>query len=456
MNKGTYAKSVLLMSLMYVSLACADRPDGQENPILILTRTGVQSWQASYDFDKAVDALDFHQPAGDYRQSSWRLPEEFDLSLENGHEVLRRTDDASFRKFSVDITTYDKLWGGHVPFNTFSDGGVSVYTGLFTADAYRGNERLSISPYFEFRPRANEHVIVDGQISAKPFVWQPKNDRVAAFVYFGPATPLVSQDVIAVVDPQTPAWFRTGLESFLPKSFDTFAQQFRDGLPRKATVLVSARFDDGNTGYSWKGGASKEQIQMRLRGLQLQQPNPEFASQQLKFLAHEAAHLWQARAASTGPTAWIHEGGADALALLVVHEHGVWTAADLARAHAEARRSCTRELSATPLSEAGEIGSEPAYYNCGLVIAAATEAAVATYAPDASLFDFWRELITQAESLDRTYTLQAYLAALESMNVSQTFRDQLVHFVTAHHDDPEDAVQKLQAAALTGRPPSDL
>lgn len=455
MNIGSRAQICFLLSLAYVSLAGADRPMDQSNPTLVLTRTDAQSWQASYEFDKAVDALDFHQPAGDYRQSSWQLSDGFGLFLENGHEVLRRTDGAPFRKFSVDIKTYDQLWGGHVPFNTFSDGGVSVYTGLFTADAYRGDERLGVSPYFEFRPRANEHVIVDGQISAEPFVWQPESDRVAAFVYFGPATPLVSSDVIAVVDPQTPVWFRNGLESFLPKTFNTYAQQFRFGLPRKATVLVSARFDDGNTGYSWKGGARKEQIQMRLRGLQLQQPNPAFASQQLKFLAHEAAHLWQARVSSTGPTAWIHEGGADALALLVVQELGVWTAAEVKQAHADARRICSKELAATPLSEAGEIGSEPAYYACGLVIAATTEAAITAQEASASLFDFWHELITQAEALDRTYTLEAYLAALEGMNVTQAFRDHLAHFVTALHDDPDEAIRKLKAAALAGMPSYD-
>lgn len=455
MNRDAQAISALLLSLTLIGVAWADRSVDSEYSTLVLTRTGAQSWQAHYSFNQALDALDFHQPAGDYRRSSWRLPDGFSLSLENGHEVIRRTDGESFRGFSVDITTYDELWGGHVPFNTFSDGGVSVYTGLFTADAYRGNEYLSVSPRFEFRPRAKEHVIVDGQISDGPFAWQPESDRVAAFVYFGPATPLVSSDVIAVVDPQTPAWFRTGLESFLPQAFDTYARQFHFGLPRKATVLVSARFDDGNTGYSWKGGARKEQIQMRLRGLQLQQPNPAFASQQLKFLAHEAAHLWQSKVASTGPTAWIHEGGADALALLVVQELGVWTAAEVAGAHSNARRTCANELAAAPLSEAGEYGSEPAYYACGLVIAAATEDAINTQKAGTSLFDFWRELIIQAESLDRTYTLPAYLAALESMNVVQPFQDQLAHFVTTHHEDPNEAIQQLQAAASAETPAPD-
>lgn len=234
-----------------------------------LTKASADRWALAYELSRPFSALGFGSPIGDLRAEAWRPEEGFELSVVDGTERLARPDGASFDRVSLELRTYDEIIPKqYVPFNAFSDGGVSVYTGFLTAEGRDADGGVELATTFVFVPAEGEAVVIGGVRREGTTTW-PDPDGSPAFVYFGPARPIESPSLIAIVDPATPELARSRFEAFLPTVFAYLSERFGRRLSRRPTVLISARFDDGDQGRSIKGGALDGQIQVRLRGEQV-------------------------------------------------------------------------------------------------------------------------------------------------------------------------------------------
>lgn len=411
-----------------------------------LERLDGERWSLAYTLSRSVDALDLGPAVGELRGAAWRPEEGFEIVADEDGERLRRRDGASFEAVTLELATWDELVPKqYVPFNTFSDGGVSVYTGFLAPELVVAGEHFEPAMRFELVPRAGEAVVVAGARTAGPVRWSPPDDT-PAFVYFGAAVPIETEALLAIVDPSTPAALAERFADFLPRAFAYLAERFGRRLPVRPTVFVSARFDDGNRGRSLKGGALDGQIQVRLRGEELREPDAGVREHLHRFIAHEAAHLWQRSEAFDNATAWIHEGGAEALALRTVEELGAWPPERVAQEVDEAAERCVGHLEAgVVLATAAEAGAFDALYDCGLVIALASEALLEQADPDADLFTLWGELVVVADAAGDTFSADTYFATLADLGVSPDRSRPLRDLLAGPPPDPRAAVRALLA-----------
>jgi hypothetical protein len=132
------------------------------------------------------------------------------------------------------------------------------------------------------------------------------------------------------------------------------------------------------------------------------------------FFAHEAAHLYQRypSLADDGDT-WIHEGGADALALVALSQLDVVTQDEIATRLASSVDACAAGIAEHPLSRAHTDGSFDSFYACGFVMQMAVDAAARrASAGRCGLFCVWRDFLARVDAGERwnTETFAAIVA----------------------------------------------
>src|SRR3970040_2762518 len=94
-------------------------------------------------------------------------------------------------------------------------------------------------------------------------------------------------------------------------------------LPSRPMLYASReeRFPGG--GYGYQGGTLPGQVFMHVYGRSDAFATRDFADRMDSFFAHEAAPLYQRFPSLAGQgDSWIHEGGADAMALLALARLG--------------------------------------------------------------------------------------------------------------------------------------
>jgi hypothetical protein len=92
-------------------------------------------------------------------------------------------------------------------------------------------------------------------------------------------------------------------------------------------LVMGAVMDTTKPGLSIKGGAIARQVVYRLEGQQLLQDTPKVRAMLMHLVAHELAHIWQTNVKRGGigddVPPWVHEGGAEALAIAALRGSGL-------------------------------------------------------------------------------------------------------------------------------------
>ena len=351
----------------------------------------------TYQSAEPVSRLSFRRVAGPVRADRWQVPDGFALAHDAAADTdtLARVDGEPFRRVTATVSaTYAKLPKDYAPFSPFSDGGLLIHSGRFQACAnvcpkndadWSQPVRLAIPD--------GEHAIVGGEVFRADFVdWIERED--GRKVYLGRADPVDTPRVVAVVDPALPAAVRGPLDSLLPRLLDAFAARFGE-LDAKPELYVSIEpppeLEPGMTSLSAQGGTLPGQVFMHLSGNLWTMPAERWDAEQRRFLpvffAHEAAHLFQRvqGVEREDDASWIHEGGADALALVVLRELNELDGEGL-DAEVDTRiNACAEGLEEMPLNDAIERGRFDLHYACGMAVQLAAEA------EGADLVEVWRD-----------------------------------------------------------------
>lgn len=385
-------------------------------PMIALERDG-GDWRVDYDFDTPVREMRFMRTdAKGNRAAMWTAEDEdFAIVVEEGEEVVRRRDGELFDHAAFRMAPrYVPLDKDYAPFSPFGDGGLLIHTGRFFACAPRCEEDEG-SPAWSFTVEApGTSVLHAGRVheDRARFVERDSGTNI----YVGATEPVETSHVLAVIDAKFPRPVRAMLEETFPKLMDFYAQRL-GALPQKPMMFASNDEAHPSGGFGRQGGTLPGQVFMHLYGPQPEQANPRAGAEAMRgFFAHEAAHLYQRYEGNQDEAdAWMHEGGADAFALLALQELGLADAAYRDTQIDIAMQQCERGVKGFALRESAARGAFDNYYRCGFLMHLAVDAAARRQsAGSCDLFCVWRAFFDRVDT-GADWSAETYYATVDEL-----------------------------------------
>ncbi len=390
----TFTRLAPLAAVMLGLASCASvatAPSGVPNaPEFSATLDSPTSGPATvrYRSPTAIRALHFAQELGGYRAQDWTpLEPGFRWVTEGDGERIERIDGTAFAEVAFTIPQlYRALPKSYAPFSPFSDGGLLIYSGQFHACSTapcEGDGPLAISvraPGRTVRIGSAAHADTDRFVS--------RDDGLN--IYVGSRTPIAADGMVAIVDPGLPDALRSELTRALPASLAYFAKTYgRLSFTPQLFVSIDARpRADGHE--STQGGTLPGQIFMHFDGAHARDRLAEQGSAWLDwFFTHEVAHLVQQDQSGghngDDVAAWMHEGGADAMAALALRAQG--QTAYVAERTAEGAKACDTGLATVTLPQATAHDAFDLHYTCGLIAALAIDTDLKTHGSGLDAFN---------------------------------------------------------------------
>ncbi len=365
--------------LFLLLLFAASKPQAAEQNIEIkVARVTAESWRVDYEFSEPVMGFDFGAPIEAYRMTAWRVETSgVRLLAENGSEKLVSTE-KPFRRVSIMVNRYSAFPSDqYVPFANYSDGGASVYLGHFAGDVISDGGLVDFPIHYQVKPLAGERAVLPG----------PANEGRNLFAYFGPAEAIEKPFARMIVDPEMPAWLGAVFDRTLVEITAEYSKRLGVKIMEKPLIMIAAGELDSVEGFTVKGGALNGQIiQLTLRGTQLHTEDTEVAYMMQRLMAHELAHIWQQlleRGDLSIEDPWIHEGSAEAMALLALNDTGLWPSERLALYRKSYATQCREYLAGTTIAEAVAGGNFNVVYPCGFGVFDSNEQDV---------FEIWKRM----------------------------------------------------------------
>lgn len=282
-----------------------------------LTHIAANKWRADYRLAEPVEKIDFGPAVGEYRKLSWRiLTPGLALTESQGHESISGGG-IPFSALSIEVGLYLPLaQGSYTPFDRMSDGGTDVFIGYFDGDVEKNGDSRGLRFDIKLNGLPNESVTMpDGRDSAH-----------LGYAYFGPASPTLVGAARLILDPKTPRWIVDLLHETTMRITKFYDRSFQRPLPYTPLIMVSIS-EMESPGLSMKGGAVGQQVVYRLGGKALLSESARVKTMFQELVAHELAHVWQNNVSQGGvgeDEAWVHEGGAEAIALAALAGSGLF------------------------------------------------------------------------------------------------------------------------------------
>lgn len=346
---------------------------------LTLTHISTDKWRADYEFGEAIDSLRLGPAVGGYRKQAWRvLTPGLALVDTNGEEAIRSSQ--PMKALSIEVTLYlPYAMKNYTAFDRFSDGGTDLYTGFFDGVAMQGELARPLRLSLRLAGLAGENVIT-------PALDAPGD---AGYAYFGPRKPAAAGAATLVLDPRTPEW----MASMLVETTTSISTLYETGFGRKLgykPLLLLSIGDLDQPGLSIKGGAIGKQIVYRLEGKALMGGSAKVRQYCMELIAHELAHIWQTNVARGGigeKEAWIHEGGAEAIALAALRQSGLFSEDEAALYASKLTDECA--------SLKGSVDTYRGVYACGFK-------RFVDY--DQDIFALWKAMMDRSETSGELYS----------------------------------------------------
>lgn len=381
------------------------------------------SWNVSYKLPKKVKALVFNRQTNTFRHKNWKIKTQgLELKLIADQEYIVSTTDTEFDQLELTHKSYYEFTPKDYEFFfEYADGDVLMYSGHYDVfplyqklDLKKGLKDLSESgpkSEYKLRPVSGEKVVILGNVyTEKEVRWIDKKGR-GTYIYWGNTAPLDTKHLVVVVDRKVPEWLASEVKKNLPKLFDFYNKKTGVILNFKPVVFLSYAGEE-EEGYSNTGGTLPGLIQLTLRGKDWKKKGDETFEYLFKFLAHEAAHLWNGQMFNSGDGkhSWMHEGGADAFAYRAMKELKVFSKERYLEFINASLNKCILGLDGSyPLVESSKKRSFKNYYYCGSTIGLLTELSLI----EGNLFTFWSTLFQNAKTNKNKYSDEMYLNELE-------------------------------------------
>ena len=402
------------------------------------------TWVLSYTLNTPSERLVFIRNPDSSRVTRW-LPINSDIeivyNIAEQQEVVRSKTGKLISNVSFLLTpTYKHLGKDYAPFSPFSDGGNAFHSGRLFACANactEGDNKWQLT----LNVPSDEHIVLNGKLTKNSVSWTDSND--GRVVYVGRQQPIITDDVVALIDPGLPKSIKDSLEEDIPKIMAFFSDSLNPLKGEKPVLFASyANVDD----HSTQGGTLPNQIFMHWnrQDLDEQANNSSFVNQTLWFFAHEVAHLYQPGStqgvSENEEQSWLHEGNADyfaAIAMNFLYED--------ANSYVESRmtrafESCTEGLAQTTLARAYKNGHFNLYYSCGMIMHRAIDSVVQQKTlGEETLLTVWKRL-QKAVNSGMPPGTATFLTLLEPYNAPE-----LIDAInSATGDDDKKALEGIQ------------
>lgn len=371
-----------------------------------ISATSDTSWVAIYVLPEPAEEIVFVRQPDASRVKDWKGGPGYEIVQIDGIERIRRVDGRPFNEAVVYLPPlYRDLPKDYAPFSPFGDGGVLAYTGRFFACPAQCPDDATWQILLDAPGRT---ILADGKRFGGRAIWTDSGDGQNAYV--GEATPVETPDFLAVIDTALPETIRAQLSQQLPQFMHLFAERIGD-LPARPMLFASYDLSHAN-GFGRQGGTLPGQVFVHFYGSAWPErmAAPGFTDELAWHFAHEAAHLYQRQLfTDTGQGAWIHEGGAEAMAAIALSLNG---RGEAVQGHVTAlAEKCRKTLGARSIHSALAESDFDIAYACGLQVNLALDAALRTSAPGTDgLFTVWQRYIAIAGN--RTPTEADFFSAI--------------------------------------------
>lgn len=448
-----FPKAALVALLLCVALpSCVSTRRLPPNPPpairLDLTVRPDETIVVTYRMAAPTQALHFAQALGGYRPEDWHPQSGSYRWVQDGtSERIERSDGGTFSVVQFILPMrYRALPKSYAPFSPFSDGSALIHSGQFHAclsAPCEGTDALPIDI-----KATGKTIGVEARRVADRTRFISRDEGTSIFV--GRLMPEEADGFIAVIDPGLPPAARDHLKQSLPRAMDTFAQIY-GALSFRPELYVSIDARPRKDGHvSTQGGTLPGQIFMHFDGENARQRVTGAADFWLDwFFAHEAAHLFQqdkiGKLAGDETAAWIHEGGADAMAALALTRRGSEERAYVESRVRSAEAACAKGLAKAPLDKATAAGNFDLHYQCGLLIWLAVDDSLRAKNGD-GLHAVNKTLFARVKG-GASWDEKAFIAAAQKNGVPQTLMQRIERLVHGGYDDPHDEVAALGTAA---------
>lgn len=447
-----------LAALAMLALAgCAASGSRTVRPLEVAAIRSGDSWSAEFHFPRRAGAWVFVRSAlariGEqpWRPQSWTV-ETPGVRLERrGHyDVLvpargRRVPErvrVRFTPFTGDlIADYD-------PALAFTDGSVALFSGQFEAfplDSAAAAGRLPIDLSGAGAPASPTRVTFSdaaGQVlhAGQRYQAVVLDQASGSYVLFGPAQPIVTEELSTIIDPQLPRWIGDSLARSAPEILAHYAAAMGPAPGPRPTIMVSWAGPTPRI-RSMGGSTLPGLIAITYEGAGVLSENAELRAFGLKFIAHEAAHFWLGETIryQYSRDAWITEGGADLLAIRTVAalDPAYDWRAELDRSIAD----CATLSTGRGVASAEQRNEHRAYYACGALFGLLAEAASGR-----PFTHFVRGLIA-ANRADTVVTREEWLAALDQVSGDRALSDGIAALLDRGSPEPKAAIGALLTRA---------
>lgn len=453
-NLITFAAGVALLGL-----AACTRPVPPPAPAAALAAQPIaveivrdgDRWTADFDFRREAPVWLFvrswvaeadRQP---WRPRSWMVETPgVRLERRGNFDVLVADNGPVPRRVRIRFTPFARgVVNDYDPALAMTDGSVALYTEHFDAIPFESADqvaRLSADlagiavpdrdTRITFRDARGEILYAGRRLPSLTLTGTP------TYVLFGPARPIVTEAMSAIIDPELPSWIRTSLARGVPQIFGLYAEALGPAPGPKPTIIVSWAGPTRRL-RSLGGHTLRGLIVMRFEGEGMLAEDAASRDSNLWFIAHEAAHFWLGQAVryETVRDTWITEGGANLLAIRTVPR----VQADY-NARAELQKNvdeCVALSAGRGVARAFERNEFDAYYGCGTVFALVAEAA--SRRPFTS---FVRSLL-DANRADGVVTRAEWLAELDRVSGDPSLSRDIAGMLDHGSEEPKAAIAAL-------------
>lgn len=403
-----------LVLLTVACVAACTAPPAVQQPSVEVREAADGVWRATWRFPEPVSGMRFARPAHYFREDAWRvLTPGYALARDGNSQVVLGGNALAVSEIQIEFPVDTRKFPREYEFfHRFSDGSVALYTGMLHAETLDGHVVAAA-------------VTIDPG-PARGLVTTDAEGADGTYAYVGNITPLHAAHMSAVVDPGLPAWLAYELELRTQAFFALLAERTGHRLERRPLVLFN--FVPGELdGYAYRGGVLHGVIHLSAVGDGWHEADPRAVREMLRFIAHEAAHMWNADLVKyrSGSPPWLHEGGAEALAVRLLVAAGLTGPTALAAFDAGALDECIRQ----PMVALGDARADRAHYACGSLVASWSERLLQAADPALDLFDFTGRLIEHAQAGDGRYGEDDWFAVLKAMGAEAAAVDALQAFV---------------------------
>jgi len=403
-----------------------------------MKRLDLTTWSAEYCFDLPVKAVRFNRPFKDLRIYAWRVNnDKFELIHIDGSAIIQRRDGTSFDCTALKLQQYTELpEANYFAFSSFSDGGVSVYTGYLIGEVLVDGDWHGTDMKAKYIGRRNEKVLTN----------EP-NYLTEQFVYYGSGDLLETDGIIAVVDPSLPPDITENITATISAVQSLLTDEFHFHQKEPYMVFIATDFD-AFEGYSIKGGALPNQILFTLRGeeiVSMLRNNPGYLS---KLTAHEVIHLWQnehwfGKLGKDHP--WVHEGSAEALAIEILYRIGLYNDEQYEKIWNSTELECMEYLQKTSIHSAPENNMFDAVYPCGAMVNRLLGEALNPDEQGEGLISLWKKMAGREESVRKKMASEKLLfQTLENAGFSKKQIDSLQKFLIMKSDESNEMIANLR------------